>query len=125
MTLTLVLRKVMPSSPTEYLVLYLANVRQDHVLSQMIEMKKQGVTKPSPPNIQMPLPKMWCSHYHSLFLRDGLLVRPIGRRSSYPNYVIVVLISLREATLKAIHDNLFAGHLEIPRTEERLRKRFY
>jgi hypothetical protein len=49
----------------------------------------------------------------------------MGNRSPYPNYVIVVPSAVRDTILKAVHDNPFAGHLGITRTEERVRKRFY
>ena len=99
--------------------------QQDPHLSQLIAMKKRGVTKPSQVDIEFQIPKIWHSYYHRLFLRDGLLVRSIGNRSPYPNYVIVIPIALRETILKAVHDNPFASHLGISRTEERVRKRFY
>ena len=48
-----------------------------------------------------------------------------GQSTPYPNYVIVVPSAVRDTILKAVHDNPFAGHLGITRTEERVRKRFY
>ena len=77
----------------------LANAQQhDPHLSQLIAMKKRGVTKPSQVDIEAPIPKIFYSHYyHTLFLHDGLLVKSIGNRSPYPNYVIVTPIALREA----------------------------
>ncbi len=88
-------------------------------------MKQRRVTKPPTTNVRDPILKTWYSHYNRLFLRDGLLVRSIGNRSPYPNYVIVVPKALRETILHAVHDNPFAGHLGICRTVERVRKRFY
>ena len=50
--------------------------------------------------------------------------RSIGDQSPYPNYVIAVPTALQQTILQAVHDNPFAGHLGISRTEERVRKRF-
>ena len=99
--------------------------RNDPYLSQLIDMKQRRVTKPPTTNVRDPILKTWYSHYNRLFLHDGLLVRSTGNRSPYPNYVIVVPKALRETILHAVHDNPFAGHLGIARTEERVRKRFY
>ncbi len=88
-------------------------------------MKQRRVTKPPITNVRGPILKTWYSHYNHLFLHDSLLVRSIGNRSPYPNYVIVVPKALRETILQAVHDNPFAGHLGISHTEERVRKRFY
>lgn len=52
-------------------------------------------------------------------------MRSLGHRQPYPNYVMIVPTALRETILNAVHDNPFAGHLGITRTEERVRKRFY
>ena len=97
----------------------------DPYLSKLIDMKKRGVTNAPTAKVQDPILKTWYSHYNRLFLRDGLLVRSMGNRSPYPNYVIVVPSAVRDTILKAVHDNPFAGHLGITRTEERVRKRFY
>ena len=99
--------------------------RNDPYLSHLIDMKQRRVTKPPPTNVRDPILKTWYSRYNRLFLHNGLLVRSIGNRSPYPNYVIVVPKALRETILHAVHDNPFAGHLGISRTEERVRKRFY
>ena len=64
-------------------------------------------------------------HYDKLFIRDGILVRAIGQRKSYPNYVIVLPQSLITTCVKAMHDSPFAGHMGVARTEERIRQRFY
>ena len=64
-------------------------------------------------------------HYDKLFIRDGILVRAIGQRKSYPNYVIVLAQSLITTCVKAMHDSPFAGHMGVARTEERIRQRFY
>ncbi len=99
--------------------------RNDPYLSQLIDMKQRRVTKPPTTNVRDPILKTWYCHYNRLFLHDGLLVRSIGNRSPYPNYVIIVPKALRETILHAVHDNPFAGHLGISRTEERVRKRLY
>ena len=99
--------------------------QQDPCLSRLLEMKKRGIPKPSSARPDDPIPKIWYNHYNRLFLRDGLLVRSIGDQSPYPNYVIAVPTALRQTILQAVHDNPFAGHLGISRTEERVRKRFY
>ena len=67
-------------------------------------MKKRGVTNAPTAKVQDPILKTWRSHYNRLFLRDGLLVRSMGNRSPYPNYVIVVPSAVRDTILKAVHD---------------------
>ena len=99
--------------------------QNDPHISRIINMKQRGQAKPSLATITDPTLKMWYTHYDRLFVRDGLLVRSIGNRSPYPNYVVVIPDALRETILTAVHDNPFAGHLGITRTEERVRKRFY
>ena len=64
-------------------------------------------------------------HYDKLFIRDGTLVRAIGQRKSYPNYVIVLPQSLITTCVKAMHDSPFAGYMGVARTKERIRQRFY
>jgi hypothetical protein len=97
----------------------------DPYLSKLIDMKKRGVTNAPTAKVQDPILKTWYSYYNCLFLRDGLLVRFMGNRSPYPNYVIVVPSAVRDTILKPVHDNPFAGHLGITRSEEKVRKRFY
>ena len=87
-------------------------------------MKNQGL-KPTPPSTDDARLKLLYKLYDRLFVRDGLLVRSLGHKLPYRNYVIMVPEEIRGDILKAVHDSSFSGHLGITRTEERVRKRFY
>ena len=58
-------------------------------------------------------------------MRDGILVKALHKKQHYPHYVVVVPKSLTRNIVQAMHDNPFAGHMEIARTEERIRQRFF
>ena len=63
-------------------------------------------------------------YYDRLFLREGILVRALGKKH-HPHYVAVVPKSLTTNIVQAMHDNPFAGHMGITRTEDRIRQRFF
>ena len=58
-------------------------------------------------------------------MRDGILVRALGARQHHPHYIVVVPKSLTGNTVRAMHDNTFAGHMGIARTEDRIRQTFF
>ena len=63
--------------------------------------------------------------YDRLFLRNGILIRALGKKQPHPHYVVVVPKSLTRNIVQAMHDNPFAGHMGIARTEDRIRQRFF
>ena len=63
--------------------------------------------------------------YNRLFLHDGILVRALGERRQHLHYVVVVPKSLIRNIVRAMHDNPFAGHMGVARTEDRIRQRFF
>ena len=87
--------------------------------------KLRNQPKPSVSKSQDVYFRKMLRHYDKLFIREGILVRAIGQRKSYPNYVIVLPQSLITTCVKAMHDSPFAGHMGVARTEERIRQRFY
>ena len=58
-------------------------------------------------------------------MRDSILVRALGARQHHPHYVVVVPQSLTRNIVRTMHDNPFAGHMGIARTEDRIRQRFF
>ena len=92
---------------------------------KLCDLKLRNQPKPSVSKSQDVYFRKMLRHYDKLFIREGILVRAIGQRKSYPNYVIVLPQSLITTCVKAMHDSPFAGHMGVARTEERIRQRFY
>ena len=99
--------------------------QQDASIAKLRDLKLRNQPKPSVSKSQDVYFRKMLRHYDKLFIRDGILVRAIGQRRSYPNYVIVLPQSLITTCVKAMHDSPFAGHMGVARTEERIRQRFY
>ena len=99
--------------------------QQDASIAKLRDLKLRNQPKPSVSKSQDVYFRKMLRHYDKLFIRDGILVRAIGQRKSYPNYVIVLPQSLITTCVKAMHDSPFAGHMGVARTEERIRQRFY
>lgn len=98
----------------------------DPTLAKLRKLKLNNEPKPNPRQFSAdPHLRQMLRHYDKLFIRDGILVRALGKRSSHPNYVIVIPKSLVTTCVKSMHDNPFAGHMGISRTEDRIRQRFY
>ena len=65
-------------------------------------------------------------NFDRLVLRDGLLMRRYRQsRSLFPDYAMVIPKAIIVTVLQGIHDWLFAGHLGITRTLDRLHARFF
>ena len=86
---------------------------QDPCLAKLREWKANGLR--NAPKVKM------LRFYNRLFLRDGIL----GARQHHPHYVVVVPQSLTRNIVRAMHDNPFARHMGIARTEDRIRQRFF
>ena len=99
--------------------------QQDASIAKLRDLKLRNQPKPSVSKSQDVYFRKMLRHYDKLFIRDEILVRAIGQRKSYPNYVIVLPQSLITTCVKAMHDSPFAGHMGVARTEERIRQRFY
>ena len=99
--------------------------QQDASIAKLRDLKLRNQPKPSVSKSQDVYFRKILRHYDKLFIRDGILVRAIGQRKSYPNYVIVMPQSLITTCVKAMHVSPFAGHMGVARTEERIRQRFY
>ena len=99
--------------------------QQDASIAKLRDLKLRNQPKPSVSKSQDVYFRKMLRHYDKLFIREGILVRAIGQRKSYPNYVIVLPQSLITTCVKAMHDSPFAGHMGVARTEERIRQRFY
>ena len=99
--------------------------QQDASIAKLCDLKLRNQPKPSVSKSQDVYFRKMLRHYDKLFIRDGILVRAIGQRKSYLNYVIVLPQSLITTCVKAMHDSPFAGHMGVARTEERIRQRFY
>ena len=95
---------------------------QDPSLAKLREWKANGLRNAPKLNTHDPYLHKMLRFYNRLFLRDGILVRALGARQHHPHYVVVVPQSLTRNIVRAMHDNPFAGHMGIARTEDRIRK---
>ena len=98
---------------------------QDPTLAKLREWKANGLRNAPKLNTHDPYLHKMLRFYNRLFLRDGILVRALGTRQHHPHYVVVVPQSLTRNIVRAMHDNPFAGHMGIARTEDRIRQRFF
>ena len=99
--------------------------QQDASIAKLCDLKLRNQPKPSVSKSQDVYFCKMLRHYDKLFIRDGILVRAIGQRKSYPNYVIVLPQSLITTCVKAMHDSPFAGHMGVARTIVNIKDRVW
>ena len=63
--------------------------QQDASIAKLRDLKLRNQPKPSVSKSQDVYFRQILRHYDKLFIRERILVRAIGQRKSYPNYVIV------------------------------------
>ena len=87
--------------------------QQDASIAKLCNLKLRNQPKPSVSKSQDVYFCKMLRYYDKLFIREGILVRAIDQRKSYPNYVIMLPQLLITTRVKAMHDSPFAGHMGV------------